>query len=232
MSRIDTQRQLLWRDETMRGFMTTLAERFLLLVPLNESPGTRRILKLSYQQQFATPDLLGEVLSGGWRSAIRELALSMWGNKDRARRDALSKLTRSTFGLDRYPVKLETRSVFGPESYHVEVLAPEELVIEYACLERVRTVTNLATGEIRYDRSPVAEDFGTERAHLYESLYTGDRSKAAPASANEETSGGSSILIDFFIRPSFVRPPLFIGLLTCGMLLAGLILKAAGIAKR
>lgn len=208
---LDRQRELLWRDETMRGFMTILAERFLLLVPVTAAPGARRIIKV------------------GWEQVLETLDVALATNPNRGQ--VLREFMKSSCGFRTYPVRIDTRSVFGPESYHVEIVAPDELVVEFARLERFRTVTDLATGRVTSTRVSVWEDRGTERAHLYESFFAGGLDPGGPPAANEEVGARSTISVGFFIRPSFVRPPLLIGLVTCGMLAAGLLLKAAHIPR-
>ena len=219
-SRLQNQRQALWRDKDMRGFVTTLAERFILLVPLAASPGKRRIVKLSYEQPLEVP----AIIQIGWRRLpFRQRARSLLR--------AIRERAGSSFGLDALSFIAPTRAVFGPESYHVEIVAPDELIIEYARLERTTTVTSLENERVTEERTCISEDFCTERAHLYESLYTSEQPRTSPPSANEETTGASAVTVDFFMRPSFVRPSGLIGVLTCGMLATGLILHGIGVAR-
>jgi hypothetical protein len=207
----------------MRGFMVTLAERFILLVPIVGHPGTRRIVKLSYEQALEVPPIV--------RVTLRHLRFrNLWPHTMSVLR-ALRHRAGSSFGLEPLSFTAPTRAVFGPESYHVEIVAPDELLIERAGLERIVTVESLETGRVTEDRVSVSEDFCTERAHLYESLFTRDEPPASPPSANEETTTSSAITVDFFMRPDFVRPALLIGWLTVAVLGSGLIVNGIGIQR-
>jgi hypothetical protein len=220
-NRAQDQRQALWRDSTMRGFITMLAERFVLLVPMVAAPGARVIVKLRYEHALEVAPIVTAAEKGPGRRRDR-IWLHARAFGDRA---------ASSFGLNPHSFRAPTRAVFGPESYHVEIAAPDELLIEYASLERTITVRNVDTGTDQVDVSCVAEDRCTERAHHYESLFTSGESHPTPASANEETTTVSAITVDFFMRPSFVRPAFMIGLVTCATLAAGLVLKAAGVSR-
>jgi hypothetical protein len=220
---VENQRQILWRDETMRGFMTILAERFLLLVAITGHAGDRRIVKIGYEQNFDAQQLL---TLDPWKAGIRALARRAW-----SRRFVLLYRAKVSLGLAPYGVRVGTRAGSGPESYHVEIAAPEELVIERARLDRLNTITDLATGRFRYESERIAEDRCTERAHLYDTRYMKIASPATPPRANEEAMAGSTITAELFIRPSFVRPALAIGWVTTGMLLAGLILTASRVHR-
>jgi hypothetical protein len=217
----DDQRQALWRDSTMRGFITMLAERFVLLVPMAARPGTRTIVKLSYEQALEVSPI------------VAAMERSLGKRRDRAVRFARGLIGRAaaSFGVRSNSFRAQTRAVFGPESYHVEIAAPDELLIEYASLERTTTVRSVDTPTEHVNVRRVAEDRCTERAHLYESLYTSEEARATPASANEETTTVSAITVYFFMRPSFVRPAFMIGFLTSAMLSAGLVLKAVGVSR-
>jgi hypothetical protein len=206
----------------MRGMMTTLAERFVLLVPVTSPPGTRRVMKLSYEQPLEVPPVV--------TLRLRDLR---WGLLRRQSAGALRMIfprAASTFGLAAASFTAQTRAVFGPESYHVEISAPDELLIEYARLERTAIVRSLLTARATERRTLVTEDFRTERAHLYESLYTQELD-STPPSANDETTTISTILVDFFIRPSFLRPPLAIGVVTSAMLAVGMVLHFSGVHR-
>lgn len=220
-SRLHNQRQALWRDQDMRGFITTLAERFVLLVSLTAEPGARAIVKLSYEEPVDVPPII----------SVRDLRGRQFREQAHLVTRALMERAGSSFGVSPHSLSARTRAVYGPESYHVEITAPEELLIEYARLERTTTITDLETSTRRVDATCVAEDRCTERAHLYESLFTAREPTPTPASANEEAVTASTITVDFFMRPSFVRPPLLIGVLTCGLLVTGLVLKWVGVPR-
>jgi len=267
----------------MRGFLSTLADRFILLVPFDGSPGTRAIVKLSYEQALDVPPIvpaalrfslrgLGQDLTGrismdaalGWLTralaTVKYVALSSvrdilpfqrvislqappplfswnleliglgWRLRETGR--SIRLRTGKSFGLEPLSFRVPTRAAFGPESYHVEIAAPNELMIEVARLERVTSVVNLATAQERVDAICAAEDTHTERAHLYESLYTATHRTATPARIDEEVTVASAITVDFLLRPAFVLPSLLIGLVTSGMLGAGLLLHELGIPRQ
>ena len=282
-TRLGYQRLVLWRDRSTRGFLSTLADRFIVLVPLEASANTRLIVKLSYEQGAVVPPLVPPVLRSLSPVHLRRLvridrAITTLGegvqtlalqveytvlsairqllSLDRTIRlspppalfrgvditamtssinqlmHALRRRTGSSFGLDPLSLRVPTRAVYGPESYHVEVVAPAELLIEYARLERETTILDLALGTERQESVCIAEDAHTERAHLYESLYTTSRRESAPIPTNEEVRVSSAIKVEFLMRPSFVLPSLLIGLITSGMLASGLVLHGVGVPRQ
>ena len=101
------QRRTLWSDDVMRGSILQLARRFVFFVEVGAQPGTRRIVKMSYQERVE-------------RDSSGQMARFLEG-----------------FGLRSFPTGFLTRGVFGADSYHAEIEVPTELVIKTAELGRV-----------------------------------------------------------------------------------------------
>jgi hypothetical protein len=107
-SREAEQWDVLYEDSWMGALVADLEEQFLLLVPIAEATGMRRVLKFEYEQAL-------EAEPGG------RLAALLW-----------------SLGLREYPWRLAASALHDAESYHVEVVAPAELSIRSARLLTIR----------------------------------------------------------------------------------------------
>lgn len=118
------QRDLLLAASILTSFAGDLAANFLLLLELRLDPGARAVLKYSYEEQFRTASN---------SEATEELVFDKRTHRspDRANR------VLTFFNLKPTPLMVRLPSVAMSQSFHVEVNAPDELLVASAALMTV-----------------------------------------------------------------------------------------------
>ena len=175
-------------DEDFLGLLDDFTRQFLLIVPLRTRQGERRIIKFAYDSALSRELERGD--DEGWlRYHLR-----------RARR-RLRNLAEVT-GLANFTVGVETPALFDAESYHVEVVASDELIVASARLYRRMADDEPGPGDPGADAPPdqrwkvISRDDRVERAHL----YTSDE---PPRGVSE-----ARVVAAFSLRPRVVWPAL------------------------
>jgi len=192
----------LWERPQMQRWLQELSDQFILFVRGDFEAGKRRVLKLSYE---TTLDQTWTSL--GFSFPFRWLAFKL--------RKAVEAL-----GLIPYSTGFATPSLFDAESYHVEVLAPDQLIVASAKL--TRQSKSRETGEKIGPPRIVDEQRSRDRVHLYASGTTPSAAQDALLEAGEYED--AQVEISFALRMTLVAPVLALSGLTTGVLGGGLLL--------
>jgi hypothetical protein len=222
------QRSALWNDTNMRGYLQLLSERFLLLVRLEASPRSRRVLKVSYEETADRAEeqpVKGRVLPDSWRisKAIRKSRLyTIASNRRRGWREGIA--------IEPFNAVFPTRALYGAASYHVEMAVDDDLIICFAELGRWVDEVNLATGETtRKDPVDLRQERAKHRAHLYvPGVVVGDG--VGLSRSGFEIAELGYFRVSISLRPGVVLGPAMIAAATTSMLFVGAIIRAAGVA--
>lgn len=185
------QRRRLWRDGVMNGLLRELKDEFILLAGIAVEPGRRHIIKFSYEEELTK--------SGGG--------------------DALERAGQA-LGLRDYSIELHCPGLFDAASYHIEVEAPEELVIAKANLvlrtKRIEPPFASPTEKI------LSSSYATDRAHLF---GHGPLKQATHELSEKGLYQEAMVEVDFALRPSLLWPALLISYVTTGMFVCGLLAR-------
>jgi hypothetical protein len=170
------QWESLFSDDALGGLIENIDRQFILLVPLTDRLRDRRVVKFGYEERLARPARRGAARIQG------------------AVLDALESL-----GLLAFVWAAEVTAMFDCESYHAEVVVPDELVILRASL-------------IVGDGIELAFDGPGSRIHLHPNPMT-DRPPATSGVVHAEIN----------LRASLLWPVVLVTLLTAATLGAGLV---------
>jgi len=140
--------RLLDDKEYAYPWISELASQFILFVDTDTSPGKRRIIKLSYEHSLfpigsKTHHLLARPFVRSWARFLNIL---------------------ETVGLLPYHAMVSAQAVVDTESYHAEIIAPDEVFIQRAQLRTLpweHDQTNAQDWKVR------AEAWDRDRAALY-----------------------------------------------------------------
>ena len=196
-------------DTDFANLLHALWSSFVLIVPLDLKPNESRVLKFAFDRDFGAYSRGS--LADGHRGSRRAL--------NRALRVVGRGL--ELFGLRDYKFAAETVAVSQCDSYHTEIVAPDEAAISYASLMPVDVIrpkpprwhrrTWLWLTGHPWRHRPIAEDWATDRAHLH------------PASDPAGTVARAVITANFCLRTAIVFPVLLLTALTTATLGGGVV---------
>lgn len=118
------------RDENFLWIAESLAMNYLVMVPLDPSPGRRRILKLAYDES-AVSDVRAPLKRGPFRDFARDVSGTFLGLPINASRRSRLRRTglRRALGLEADGRFVAAAGAGYGSSYHLEFVAPEGLNI-------------------------------------------------------------------------------------------------------
>ena len=120
-AQVNRQSQALADDDEMLGLISDLERNFLMIVPYVVRAGTADIIEFSYEIDF------GPSFADAEGSTVRRLI-----------QPVLNFL--QAFGLLDFRTGYETPAVFDAQSYHIEIAAPDSLIVSEAVLYREELV--------------------------------------------------------------------------------------------
>lgn len=200
----DFARFVLWKDEVFNGLLREFGERYLLFVVLPDSAaGERRVVKFTYEEETEPNHRAGRV-----------------------------RLLLESLGLRRLGARISTRALFGASSYHIEVQAPDEVLIKRAELAVLETVINRAeplkspNRKVERIRALVREA-EIERTHLFDAGVERNTNGARdPLLATVSELG--YVQLELALKPASILAPAMMCLLTAAVLLGGVIAHMLG----
>jgi hypothetical protein len=214
----EAQAETLSTDIDFANLLRALWSSFVLIIPLDLKPNESRVIKFAFDRDFGA---YGRGPSEEQHRGVRRVV-------DRTLRIAGRGL--ELFGLRDYKFAAETVAVSQCDSYHAEIVAPDEAAISSASLVAVEVIG--VGGRIERDRPepprwhkraglwltghpwrqlPIAEDWATDRAHLY------------PESGRARTVASAVIAVSFCLRTAIVFPVFLLTALTSATLGGGVI---------
>lgn len=175
-------------DQIVRGLIEDIRSQFILMVPVEASSSpVQRIIKFAYDTAYM-PITAGTAAGDG-----AHLAIQFWHWAKGRLLDALEVL-----GLRPFTCAVVTPAITDASSYHIEVIAPEEVICEMNLLHVS------STGELQH----LTSSRGIGRVHL----YTSDRG----------SDGWGYALLEFDLRSSLVWPVVLLSAVTTVTLLGGI----------
>jgi hypothetical protein len=205
----DRQAKALVDDPTMFAQMLKFNNSFLMLVPYDVRPGETHLIKFGYETDFASDFRDGDDEGESSGHVVNPFLRAL-------------RRFPEFFGLLDFRTGYPTPGVFDARSYHIEVVAPDELIISEAVLMRsskVRKSTEcpdpsasaaaIPTAVIIDE--PIARDWTADRAHLY---TDGEQPESALSAWIE---------VNFCLRLALVLPVFLLSLVTTLLLVGGLI---------
>jgi len=188
----------------MQAQIRLLADRYILFVVLPPVVGERRIVKLVSEELARGPQTYTPF-------RLRDLPRMVLAG------------TAARLGLRPLSLQIAVRAVFGAESYHAEILVPDELVVRRAVLGRSIEFWNTEADQRTFSREVFAEDNKADRAHLYFSGATSSTREYVPAIETEVSEAGF-IDVSMSLKAGVILPAIVIAGVTASMLWTGIVL--------